>query len=347
MLIAMNLRPMRLRSALLVIAGALATFGCRDASLRWRGNGASNAESDTLGMPIELVRSVPSRARATLVEGSAAVMSEAQRGVLFTVNDSGNEPYLFALDSLGADRGAWLVTGATNVDWESMAWSRCEPARPAPANAPAPTDATIQDRCLLIGDTGDNDAKRQKRTMYRVREPVARDSAVTGELSSEHFDYRYSDGPHDVEAMYAAPNGTIYLITKRRLRTGAKRLRPALVFSIDNPRWNATDTVVAQLVDSLPIVPGSAPFRTITDASLSTNGRRLAMRTYAQLYVFSTDSATGRVRHEVPTVICNVDSLGEETGEGVSWVPGSDVLVLTSEGRASPLNFVRCGGRGR
>ena len=44
----------------------------------------------------------------------------------------------------------------------------------------------------------------------------------------------------------------------------------------------------AALVDSLPIVPGSAPLRLITDAALSPDAKHLAVRTYAQLFVFAT-----------------------------------------------------------
>lgn len=284
--------------------------------------------TDSMGTAALLLREVQSRGRDALVEGSAAVLSTSQPGVLFTVNDSGNDPYLFALDSLGADRGAWLVDGARNGDWESLAEGRCDVGR-----------------CLFIGDTGDNERRRRSRTIYRVVEPNARDSSFTGRVKADRLEYRYPDQPHDVEAMYVAPNATIYLITKRPLRNDAKARRPALVFAIAAPRWNSADTLDAALVDSLPIVPGSAPLRLITDASLSSDGQRLAVRTYGQLFVFETDSTNGRVRHEVPPLVCNIASLGAPTGEGVGWWPGRDEVVLTAEGRHSPLDFVRCTAR--
>ena len=39
-------------------------------------------------------------ARQDLVENSAAAQSFEQRGVIFTINDSGNDPLLFALSRL-------------------------------------------------------------------------------------------------------------------------------------------------------------------------------------------------------------------------------------------------------
>ncbi|MEO7962618.1 MAG: hypothetical protein ABIT38_01780, partial [Gemmatimonadaceae bacterium] len=301
----------------------------------------ASAATESMGAAVEVVRDVSSRARLELVEGSAAVMSEQQPGVLFTINDSGHDPYLYAIDTLGADRGAWRVTKARDVDWESLSQGTCggDKADSSPARDERPVDG---DACLYIGDTGDNEATRRSRTIYRVREPVVGDSSFTGVVRAERVDYRYADEAHDVEAMYVAPNGAIRLITKRKLKGPNGTLRPALVFSIDAPAWNRGDTVVAALVDSLPIVPGSAPLRWITDASLTRDGKRLAVRTYVQLYVFETDSATGLVRHDVTPTTCNLEALDEETGEGVSWLPGSDLLVLTREGERTPLLIVRC-----
>ena len=103
--------------------------------------------------------------------------------------------------------------------------------------------------------------------------------------------YRYADGPHDVEAMYVARDGTVYLITKRPLKNANGMPREALVFALPPEAWMHSPATAA-LVDSVPIAPGSAPMRLITDASLSPNGRLLAVRTYAQVYVFATDAAT-------------------------------------------------------
>ena len=201
---------------------------------------------------------------------------------------------------------------------------------------------TPRGSCLFIGDTGDNDRKRAVRTIYRVREPLAADSGHTGRVRAARADFRYPDGRHDVEAMYVSADGTVHLITKRPLRDARRALRPALVFTLPASAWSSPDTTVAQLADSLPIVPGSARLRLITDASLSRDGRLLAVRTYGQVFVFATDTSTGRVRHELRAAVCDVSSLDERTGEGISWLPGSTDLVLTREGRRSPLSVVRC-----
>jgi hypothetical protein len=256
--------------------------------------------------------------------------------VLFTINDSGNDPLLFALDTSGADRGVWRVHDATNVDWEAASVGPC---RGSGAIIPA---VAMPNECVYIGDTGDNREAHASRVIYRVPEPAAQRAGFTGDVTAEALEFRYPDGPHDVEAMYVPPNGFIYLITKRPRRDASGRLRPALVFELPPDSWGKPGPVVARLVDSLSIVPGSAPLRVITDAALSPDASVLAVRTYAQVYTFATDPATGRVLGAIPPAVCNVVAMDVWPGEGVTWLGPSGKLLLTSEGRFSPMQVVDC-----
>jgi hypothetical protein len=289
---------------------------------------SSRSATDSMGVEPKDVHVVTMHAHADLVENSAAVMSARQRGVVFTINDSGNDAVLFAFDTTGANRGSWRVEGATNVDWESASLGPCV--------------ASVLDteKCIYIGDTGDNQARHPHRTIYRVAEPRA-DSA-SGSVTAEKISYTYADGPHDVEAMYVATNGDVLLLTKRGLADASGRLRPSLVFRLSAAAWGAKSRAVAELVDSLPIVPGSAPLREITDASLSPDARHLAVRTYTQVFIFVVDSLTGRVAHSVAPAICNIVTLGERQGEGITWADNRGRLVFTSEGRTAPLYLATC-----
>jgi hypothetical protein len=284
-----------------------------------------------LGAALTNVSAVLLRAPRSLDENSSISMSVRQPGVFFSINDSGNDAILFALDTTGADRGTWRVLGSTNVDWEATAVGPCEPG-----GAPS---------CVYIGDTGDNDAMRSSRTIYRVAEPDALpvgSRAKHGGVSAEALQYRYQDRPHDVEAMYVPPNGDIVLITKRPIIVRRGQYRDALVFRLSSSLWRAKGVAVAALVDSLPIVPGSAPFRLITDAALSPDAKHLAVRTYSQVYIFATDSLTGAVKHDIAPSVCDVTSLNEYQGEGVSWANNEGRLVFTSEGRRTPLHLANC-----
>lgn len=290
--------------------------------------------TDTMGVVPASPIAIRLQAPAELTENSAATLSVTQPGVFFTVNDSGHEPLLFAFDSTGASRGVWRVTGAKNQDWEA--------ASTGPCSVGGSDAARFAQACVYIGETGNNNARRPTRAIYRVREPAAEAAGFRGELAPAKVVYRYPDQPHDVEAMYVAPNGDLYLITKRQLRDATRRRRPALVFKLPASAWSGSALVTATLVDSLPIVPGSAPLRQITDAALSPDARHVAVRTYAQVYVFSADSATGRIDASVPPSVCNVIALERWQGEGVAWYGRSGKLLLTAEGRESPMHVIEC-----
>lgn len=328
-------------SAIALVGLAAEACGQADVSgfpLRER---APYLNTDSMGIVPQRTLQIRVQARPFLVENSAAALSRTQPGVFFTINDSGNDPVLFALDTTGADRGVWRVNGATNRDWEAASIGPCAAPRAAAATTDTARALAPRDECVYIGDVGDNEGKRPSRVIYRVREPRARQAGFTGDVSSESLRYRYADGPHDVEAMYVAPPGDTYLITKRRLLTAQRVLRPSLIFVLKADAWEGKEAI-AELADSLPIVPGTAPLRQITDASLSPDARYLAVRTYAQVYVFATDSATGRVRGAIPPAVCNTGALLRWPSEGITWFGRSNRLLLTNEGPDSPIYAVDC-----
>lgn len=322
-------------------------FGCgtQDAALRKLNARSDVANADSMGaQPID-VRYVKTSEPADLLESSAVVLSSSQPDIVFTINDSGNEPVLFALDTTGATRGRWKVAGASNGDWEAAARGPC--VQDASVTDSATSDISSRNTprataCLFIGDVGDNGATRKRLTIYQLAEPTVTGNMTQGSLTATALRFSYPDGAHDVESMYVGPEGTVYLITKRADKDASGRLRQALLYSLPPAVWNSRDTAIATLLDSLPIVPGSADKRQITDASLSADSRYLAVRTYGQVFTFATDSLTGRVRSEVPPALCNIVQTERRHGEGVTWMSDGRELLLSHEGRNAPLARITC-----
>jgi hypothetical protein len=91
-----------------------------------------------------------------LTESSGVAVSRAHPGIVWTHNDSGDGPYLYATDLHGNDRGAIRVSGAAAVDWEDMALAPCPSGR---------------GECVYLADTGDNLERRTSVTIYAVAEP--------------------------------------------------------------------------------------------------------------------------------------------------------------------------------
>ncbi len=261
-----------------------------------------------------------------LTEASGVATSAADDNVFWSQNDSGNDAELFAYDSTGADLGVTRVMGAENKDWETIARGPCAAGS-----------------CLYIGDVGDNEAKRKQVVLWRVAEPSPGDS-LSGPAQSIRI--RYPDGPRDVEAMWVAPDTSLWLLTKRPLQGMNASLRPAQLYRVPPAAWTTPSeaSYVAELVDSLPIVALASNDRSwITDAALSgpdsTGARRLAVRTYRTLYVFAADSSSGRPGALLAT--CDLAVLRERLGEGLAWRPDGRLLFV-AEGRGARVQSARC-----
>ena len=318
------------RRSFVLIAFACMLVACERGASQ-RAGPTLDLKADSMGIVPES-REIRVRGQRDLVENSGAAMSLTQPGVWFTINDSGNDPVLYAMDTSGAARGSWSIVGIENRDWESIALGSCAGARML-------DEATY---CVYIGEVGDNDAEHSTVSIHRVQEPQAQDRRFSSELEPVTLTFVYEGGARDVEAMYVGPDATIFVISKRKLEDAGGRLRPALVFALPPDAWQHGDSVVtAALVDSLPIVPGTALGRQITAADPGPGFRTVGVRTYTQLYVFLADSTTGRIRTNVAPTVCNVAGLDERQGEGLGWFAEGQ-WMLTSEGRNEPLWVVDC-----
>ena len=258
-----------------------------------------------------------------VTESSGVVVSRAHAGILWTHNDSGDGPYLYATDLRGTDRGAIRVSGAEAIDWEDLSSGPC-PTRPGP--------------CLFIGDTGDNLERRSSVTIYAVPEPApplvpADTQRVTAAAAA--LVLRYPDGAHDVEALYVSPrDSAVYLVTKGR--SGPVRL-----YRVNRGEWRRTGVATAQLVQVLPITPKRSLGRLVTGAAVRTDGTLIAIRTYLDI-TFFVPAADGRLL-PAHRPVCSTRGL-DRTGEGVAFLDDS-TLVLTGEAdRISPgsIHTLKC-----
>ncbi len=259
----------------------------------------------------------------TLSESSAAVASRSQPGVIWTLNDSGNAPWLYAVDSAGGTLGTFRVTGAGNFDWETL------------TSSPCPTG-----HCLVIGDIGDNPETRPSVLLYRVPEPAitSRSASELGATApADTVRVRYPDGPHDIEAIYANAAGDIFLVSKGRSKG-------ILLFRLPVSAWSGGGTATAELVDSLPIKPDISIGQWVSDAALSPDGTRVAVRTYSAVFFFSV----GAGGHLTPDQgrECFFGMI-EPQGEGITWLDDRR-LLLTSESSSTSrgtLTLLDCGPR--
>ena len=258
-----------------------------------------------------------------LTESSGVAVSRTHAGVLWSHNDSGDGPYLYATDRTGADRGALLVPGADAQDWEDMTLGPCP---------------TKRGDCLYFADTGDNTERRANATIYAVPEPeppAAPADTQRTTAAPAMLRLRYPDGPHDVEAIYVSfVDSALYLVTKGR--SGPIRL-----FRVAPGAWRVDSVVVADLVQDLPINPDQSAGRWVTGAAMRPDGLVVAVRTYREIYFFAPAGDGHLIAAGRP--VCNVTGL-ESQGEAIDF-QDERTLVLTSEAsRNAPgsIHTVRC-----
>jgi hypothetical protein len=263
--------------------------------------------------PPQSVRLTGQFADPRLTESSGVAVSRAHPGILWTQNDAGHPAVLFATDTLGTALGYWQVTGARSVDWEEIAIGPCPGGE-----------------CIYIGDLGDNQEIRPQVMIYRFAEP---DPASGGGVVARVDTLRihYPDRPRDVEAMFAAPDGTLWLISKGR-STGI------LAYRVPAASWEQ-GSAVAEIADTLPILHHLASGRLVTGAAIARDGKRVVIRTYRDLFFFLLDD--NRLVPAPPPNRCEILGL-EPQGEAVDWWDDS-TLVLTSEGRRGPIHLLQCG----
>ncbi|MDR0901794.1 MAG: hypothetical protein LBM92_03385 [Opitutaceae bacterium] len=155
-------------------------------------------------------------AHPAINEASGLAASRRADGILWTHNDSGGEPVLYAIAPDGRFLGSVRVDGVRNTDWEDIA------------------SFELDGRAwLLIADTGDNNGARRDCALHVIAEPDPDALSPSRELAAPvawSIPVRYPDGPHDCEAVAVdAREGRVWLLLKRESpnRLASLPLRPA------------------------------------------------------------------------------------------------------------------------
>lgn len=131
-------------------------------------------------------------------------LQKLNKNLFVAHNDSGDGPYLYFLDASGALLKRTFVRGASNIDWEDLAYDGHEN--------------------LYVGDFGDNGNKRSDLCVYRI--PIL-GSELKDSIVAERLNYIYPDRNSlnpmaselnfDVESMVYI-EGSLYLFSKNRTK---------------------------------------------------------------------------------------------------------------------------------
>ena len=242
-------------------------------------------------------------------ECSALWASHLHPGVFWTLSDSGNAPHIvpikvdgtFPVTAAGVPWTHVNVKGATNHDWEAL---------------------TGDETRMMVCDVGNNISRRKELQIYVFPEPPlgAAEVTPTKQYTFSWPDQKIFPDPelaHDCEAAFIWRK-KLYLLTKHRRDTLTDFWR------VDLPE-TGDQAVLTKLYrfDAHGMV---------TDASVSPDGKRLAMLTYRMVWVF-TLPAEGEDIFSGPTLVAPLAPPATSWQiEGCAWLNDQRLLMGSEQG---------------
>ena len=260
---------------------------------------------------------------SSITESSGLVASHSTPGAYWTHNDSGDGPFIYALNASGASRGVFRVTGTQAHDWEDI------------SIGPGPDRGKSY---LYIGDSGDNNSARSEIVVYRVAEPEL--SVETAKVTkarpgktepADAIRLRYPDGKFDAETLIVHPaSGNIYIVTKVPL-VDPVVYEAAAPFSLDKV---ITMRRIGEV--RVPSLFGGV----LTGGSISSDGRRVAFCDYFQGYELVLPAKSSDFNDIWKQRMTGFDLGKRKQGEAIAYRLDGKALLATSEGPHSPITQV-------
>jgi hypothetical protein len=234
-----------------------------------------------------------------IIEASGIVASASNPGYYWVINDSGNTPAIYLIDSLGNVTRQYFLKNAANIDWEDIAVVKGD-------------NSGFK---LIIADIGDNFSVRRYVQLFVLDEPtlaLKNDSFID---NYQTYKYVFEDGARDAETILTDPvSNEIYLVSKRESQVG--------VYAVPALHRQAT-------ADTLRFVC-RLPFNNITAGSISSNGREIILKNYNAIFYWlrvsnSSIPETLQKPHEL------INYIIEPQGESMAWTLEGNGFYTLSE----------------
>ncbi len=287
-----------------------------------------SAPGSVIPLPTKFVAAESGHLQAAeLVEASGLAVSRHHPDLLWALNDSGNKPFLFALDAGGTDLGQVTLVGTNNRDWEDLAsftW-RGEP-------------------WLLVADVGDNRSQRGHVVLHALLEPQADDQGCFGGEVQPAWSltFTYPGGPRDCEAVAVDE-------TTCRILLISKRSNSPMLYSLPLGPPSGDQIQMATVIGPVATIPPPSSFDLLlpygqfrsqpTAMDLSVNGRELLVLTYRHAYLYrrSHDQDWAAAVAEQPQTIVLADLITLVQREAACFSGDGCSLFVSGEGTGAAL----------
>ena len=253
---------------------------------------------------------------AELVEASGLVVSRRDGDVLWTHNDSGDTPRLFALLRDGTPLGTWSLDVPLG-DWEDLAWA---------------TDDDSGEPLLFIGNTGNNSGALDKLEVYVLDEPEVDLGAEPEDHAVDSFRTLTLRLPEalNIDSLLVDPvTGDLLLFSDAESGRTVILRKPA-------PHLDGDDVTleeVAELAFGEGVLDGDT---LVTGADISPLGDRVVLRTRDEAWLWPRDGEA-TVADTLAAEPCAVPLPVQPLGESVAFDIVDGGLLTISEGDAQPV----------
>lgn len=244
-----------------------------------------------------------------LNEISGLVASKINQGILWVHNDSGDQPYIYAIDRNGKLVATVELSNAKNIDWEDIS-----------------IEHNIDHSIIYIADTGDNKRKRKSYQIYSFKEPKLDfrkyEKIELTDNQYQRIDFTYSDSnSYDCEAIMFDPiSNAIYFLTKRTKRSK--------LFRLDAHNSNVAKF---EINTNLGEFGRNGIQDRICGADISNSGAYIAIRSYDSIFVFDRNhnSISKSINSDYNSIPYN--NLIDPQNESICFDPKEEQLITIGE----------------
>lgn len=267
-----------------------------------------------------------------LIESSGVGVSPSS-GVIWSHNDSGDQPRLFAFSAAGQPLATFTSTSIKAIDWEDLCCFR-----------------RADKSFIAVGDVGDNLGRRKEVLIQVYEEPQLdrltdrrSDASRSPKIPQKKIEpictlrVSYPTGPVNCEALAYDPRRDAFLLaTKELLRcrlfevplTSSPKAQSVPDAKLPALPRRAPRSAVARQTLTLPLVTG---------ADIHPRGNRLAICTYGAGTLLSRPEHSEGWSHPDGLEHAAFELPSRKQGESICFTPNGKKLYLTSEFAPCPL----------
>ncbi|MBC8127807.1 MAG: hypothetical protein H8M99_11765 [Gloeobacteraceae cyanobacterium ES-bin-144] len=256
---------------------------------------------------------------AEMKEASGVAISSVSNGFMWVIADSGNPPEIHLFGTNGTNHGKLRLMNAKNMDWEGIASFSIDGVS-----------------YLLVADTGDNNAVREKCTLYVLREPKLpkEGEKLTGTVElAWRMDFTFEGGPRDCESV------AVDEIQKKILLV-SKRTTPPEVHELPLMPQPKNKKLVTRKIGEIRVPSPEGTLIQFCDQptgfDISADHSLAAVVTYYSVFLFSRhDPESWSEALAKKPVVLSPHGLNQAESVAISK-DGTNVIVL-SEGIGTPI----------